>query len=97
MIEIIKNDKVLQMLIIAFMACVAYWVFIIRVPRRKFKETNRVIKDNQVFIDQAQAIYANYISGKKDRNIIKVKRQKAFNRKSSVQSRRIRMNRGRRS
>lgn len=41
MIEIIKNDKVLQMLLIAFMACVAYWVFIIRVPRRIFKEIER--------------------------------------------------------
>lgn len=90
MIEIIKNDKVLQMFIIAFMACVAYWVFIIRVPRRIFKETERE-KHDEAYWEQVDARL-----NRKYALSLRVRKPLAI-RKPNYQARRLRMSRGRRS
>lgn len=52
MIEIIKNDKILQMIIVAFMACVVYWVFIIRAPRRLKEDNNEGIIHREFNLDE---------------------------------------------
>lgn len=90
MIEIIKNDKVLQMLIVAFMACVAYWILFIRTSRKRFKESEREQHD-EAYWEQVDARLH-----RKHTLSLKVRKPLAI-RKPNYQARRLRMSRGRRS
>lgn len=90
MIELIKNDKVLQILLLALIFCFVYWLLFIRTSRKRFKENERE-KHDEAYWEQLDARL-----NRKYALSLKVRKPLAI-RKPNYQARRLRMSRGRRS